>query len=98
MHFLKGLGIGFISFFLAVALFLLWPLVIVHSTVLNPHFAIAQIESLDINSLAHEIAKDNLPAEAQPYLDQIDPTLTQIKPWIDSSITTTVNSAYDYLL
>ena len=98
MQFLKGLGIGFISFFLAIALFLLWPLVIVHSTVLNPQFIIQQIQSLDINSLAHEITADSLPADAQPYLEQIDPTLTQIKPWIDSSVTSAVNSAYDYLL
>jgi hypothetical protein len=98
MQFLKGLGIGFICFFLAAALFLLWPLVIVHFSVLNPQFTITQIERLNINSLAAELAEDNLPADVQPYLNQIGPTITQIKPWIDKSTESAVNSVYDYLL
>jgi hypothetical protein len=98
MQFLKGLGIGFVSFFLATVLFLLWPLVMVHFTLLNPHFTITQIERLNLNSLATELAEDNLPTDAQPYLREIGPTITQIQPWIDSSTKSAVNSIYDYLL
>lgn len=98
MQFLKGLGIGFISFLLAAALFLLCPLVIVHFTILNPQFTITQIERLNINSLVTELAEDNLPSDIQPYLKEIGPTITQIKPWIDSSTRIATNSIYDYLL
>jgi lipopolysaccharide export LptBFGC system permease protein LptF len=94
---LKGIALGLVCFFLFIILPMLGLAYTANSTVVNPQFAAAEVQKLDIASFGHDIINDLIPAEDKPYAPAIDATMVEMKPWIDRQITTAVNGAYAYL-
>ena len=69
-----------------------------NSTILNPNFAVKEIQNLDVTEIAREYIKEQLSGEAIYYSSAIDNTLIQEKPWIDQQIKQIIFNSYDYFL
>lgn len=98
MNFLKGMALGFVGLLLFILLPSLGLAINFKSTLLNPQFIVNEAQDLDINSIVREYISKQLPPDDQRYLQAIDDTLVQLKPWIDEQVHDTVYAGYDYLL
>jgi hypothetical protein len=98
VNFLKGMALGFVGLLLFILLPSLGLAINFKSTLLNPQFIVNEAQDLDINSIVREYISKKLPPDDQRYLQAIDDTLVQLKPWIDEQVHDTVYAGYDYLL
>jgi len=97
MSFLKGLGISILNFLLFLSLSLFGLALTLNNTILNPDFIVAELDKLDIHSLATEIISEQIPQELEFMTGVIDDTIADLEPWIREQMNDTVYSGYDYL-
>lgn len=103
MRLVKKAGIAFLSFLLFVSLSGFGMGFVMNSTLLNPDFAIAQIDKLDVSALVGEMISDivpleGIPAEMEFIGDAVEDTIADLEPWIKQQTDTAIYAGYDYLL
>lgn len=106
MKFLKGLALAILGFLLSLSLCAFGFALMLNQTILNPDFAVSQVDRLDIPSLAGEfiskqISSEQIPQEIEPIMpiiaEAIDNTIADLEPWIKEQVSTGIYSFYDYL-
>jgi len=100
MNFLKALALGVLSFLLLLCLFVFGFALTLNQTVLNPDFIVAEVDRLDIPSLAEEFLSEEIPQEELPEelrIVLVD-TITKLEPIVKEQISATIYPVFDYLL
>lgn len=98
MTFLKGMAVSLLSFLLFLSLGLFAMLFMLGNTLLDAEFVAAEINRLDLSSLAGELISFQAPAE-MPYLNEvISETIDELEPWMKDELSSTIASSYDYFL
>lgn len=98
MKFLKGLALSLFGFLLFLSLTIFGFIFMLNNTLLNPDFVIAELDRLDMSSLAGELFSLEAPQEI-PYLNEvIDETIAELEPWMKEEMGTVIYSGYDYLM
>jgi hypothetical protein len=100
MKVLRGFALGLLGFLLFLSLFVFGPAFMLNSTALNPRFISAELDRLDISSLAEEIISEqppspNFPPEMRTALIE---TVDRIEPRLKQEVNAAISSIYDYLL
>jgi len=102
MNFLKGLAISLLSFILFLSLGVFGTVYMLNNTLLNPDFVSAQVDRLDISSLAREVIEPQVSGQLTPeteFLEEaIYSTIADSEPWIKEQVNAAVYSGYDYFL
>jgi hypothetical protein len=98
LQILKGIALGFVCFFLCIALLILALIFTINSTLLNPQFVNREIQNLDIPAVVHETLTNQASSLDPTFVTDIDQAITRIKPWIDTQVPFVIDSSYDYLL
>ena len=98
MNFLKGLAVSLLSFLFFLSLAFFGIIFMLGNTLLDAEFVTAEIDRLDMSSLAGElISFQDLPE--MPYLnDVIGETIDELEPWMKGELSTVIDSGYDYFL
>jgi hypothetical protein len=103
--FLKGLALSLLGLLLYISLAFLGLLFMLHSTVLNPHFVLREMEKLDVYSFVEEAIREEVvsqlvvPAGYEPYVfEVVDGTMADLRPWFKEKVRTVVYTGYDYFL
>ena len=97
MNVVRGIFSGFFSFILVVAVIALGIAVTINHTILNPDFAISELDKSDIRSIIVDQVKSQLPEE-EPYIAEIiDEVATELEPWLKEQTTEVVYAGYAYL-
>lgn len=94
----KRAAIGFLSFLLFVALSAFGLAFTANRTVLNPDFVIAQLDRLDVPSLAGEALREQIPEEMGFMAEALDDVIADLEPWIREQLSAAVYAGSDYLL
>jgi len=98
MKFLKGLALSLLSFLLFLSLTIFGFAYMLNNTLLDPDFVIAELDRLDMSSLAGELFSMQAPPK-MPYLTEvIDETIAELEPWMKEEMGTAIYSGYDYLM
>ncbi len=102
MGVLKGLGSGILSFLLFLSLVIFGIVFMVNSTVLNPDFIVAQVDNLDISTLARDIVdeqlSEDLPEEGEFLKEAAYMIIDEQEPWLKEQVNNAVYIGYDFLL
>ena len=102
MNFLKGLAISIMTLILFLSLAVFGTVFMLKSTLLNPEFVVAQVDRLDISSLAREVIEEQvggqIPPEAEFLEEAMYSTIADNEPWIKEQASAAIYSGYDYLL
>ena len=100
MKFLKSLALSLLSFLLFLSLSTFGLLFMVNSTILNPDFVTAEINRLDVSSLAEEILSEQIPTGEFPeeLRTVLVNTINDVEPWLKEEISAAVYSGYDYFM
>ena len=103
MSLVKKAGIVFLSFLLFVSLSVFGMAFAMNRTILNPEFAIAQIDRLDVPALAGELLREQVPLEEVPgemgfIVEAVEDTIADLEPWMKQQTNTVIYAGYDYLL
>jgi len=94
----KRAAIAFLGFLLFLSLSVLGLAFTLNRTVLNPDFAISQLDRLDVPSLAGERLIEQIPEEMGFVAEYLDDMITDLEPWIREQERAAVYTGYDYLL
>jgi len=99
----KKAGIAFLSFLLFSSLSVFGMGFVMNRTLLNPDFAIAQIDRLDVPALAGEMLREQVPLEEisgeMSFIgDAVEDTIADLEPWLKQQTNTVIYAGYDYLL
>ena len=98
MKFLKGLALFILGFLLFWSLFIFGIAFTLNQTILNPDFAISQVNRLDITSIAGDMLKEQVPKEMEQFTGKVvDDTIADLKPWLKEQTGDVIYSFYDYL-
>jgi len=102
MKFLKGLALAVLGFLLFLSLSVFGLVLTLNQTILNPGFVASQVDKLDIPSLAEDILSEEIPPEAEEFMDEImtevaNDTVADLEPWIKQQVSASIYSFYDYL-
>ena len=106
MNFFKSFGLAILGVFLFLSLSFFGLVFTLDQTFLNPDFTVAQVEKLDIASLAEDIVRDQVISQATiPITLPIDifiagavnETITDLEPWLKQQARDVTYSIYDYL-
>ncbi|GAI53925.1 unnamed protein product, partial [marine sediment metagenome] len=82
MRIVTGVFSGIFSFVLVAALVALGIVITLNLTILNPDFAISELDKLDGYSIITDKVREQIPTE-EPYMAQIvDETITELEPWL----------------
>ena len=98
MKFLKGLALSLLSFLLFLSLSVFGLVLTLNYTILNPDFAVSEVNKLDISSLAGEFISQQIPEEGEFMAGAIDDAIADLEPWIKEQASTAIYSSYDYLM
>ncbi len=102
MNFLKGLAISILTLILFLSLAVFGTVFMLKATLLNPDFVVAQVDRLDVSSLAREAIEGQvsgqLPPEAEFLEEALYGAIADSEPWIKEQVSTAIYSGYDYLL
>ena len=100
MKFLKGLAISLLSFLLFLSLSIFGFSFMLNSTILNPDFVTAELDNLDVSSLAGEVLSQQVSAGDFPeeLATPIVNTITKLELPIKGQVNAATYSIYDYLL
>lgn len=102
MKVLKGVTIAVLSLLLFLSLSVFGTAFTLKATLLDPDFFVAEVQKIDITSLAGELADraiaGQLPAEAQFLNKAVQKTIVEQDAWIREQSSAALYSAYDYLL
>jgi len=97
MRIVTGVFSGIFSFVLAVALVALGIVITLNLTILNPDFAISELEKLDAYSIITDKVREQIPT-GEPYMAQIvDETITELEPWLREQTNIALYGIYAYL-
>lgn len=97
MRIVTGVFSGIFSFVLAAALVALGIVITLNLTILNPDFAISEIDKLDAYSIITDKVREQIPTE-EPYMAQIvDETITELEPWLRDQTNIALYGIYAYL-
>lgn len=97
MHIVRGVFSGICSSVLVAALVALGIVISLNLTMLNPDFAISELDKLDGYSIISDKVRDEIPAE-EPYVAQlVDETIIELEPWLRDQTNTAVHAIYAYL-
>jgi len=80
MNFLKGLAVSLLSFLLFFSLALFGVIFMLDNTLLDPDFVTAEINRLDMSSLAGEFLSEQIPQEESYTAEVLDKTITDLEP------------------
>jgi len=100
MKILKGLALGLLASLLFLSLSIFGWAFTLNSTILNPNFITAELDRIDVPSLAEEILSEQMLGEELPeeltstLLDTIDRLESPVKEQLNA----TIHAIYDYLL
>jgi len=103
MKFLKGFGLVILSLLLFLSLSVFGTVLTLNQTILNPDFVVSQVDRLDIPSLAEDILSEQVPPEAEEFMNEefmvevISDTITDLEPWLKEQARDGIYSIYDYL-
>jgi len=106
MNFFKSFGLAILGVFLFLSLSFFGLVFTLDQTFLNRDFTVAQVEKLDIASLAEDIVRDQVISQATiPITLPIDifiagavnETITDLEPWLKQQARDVTYSIYDYL-
>lgn len=102
MNFLKALGATILTLLLFLSLGVFSMLFTLNNTLLNPDFVVAQVDRLEVASLAREVTEGQisgeLPPEAEFLEEAIYGTIADNEPWIKEQVRAAIYSFYDFLL
>ncbi|MFC1912985.1 hypothetical protein ACFLX7_02175 [Chloroflexota bacterium] len=100
MKFLKGLALTLLGFLLFLSLSIFSTLFLLNSTLLNPNFITAELDSFEVSSMAETIISEQLPPEEYPeeLRQAIVDTVTGLEPVVKEQVNAVIHSTYDYLL
>ncbi|MBI2287698.1 MAG: hypothetical protein HYU83_01725 [Chloroflexi bacterium] len=99
MTFLKNLTLSLLSFLLFLSLSFFGLAFTLNKTLLNPYFVAAEINRLDISSLAGEIISVQTPGGSPISLETtLVNTIPQLEPLLKEQVNAIIHSTYDYLL
>ena len=97
MRVVRGVFSGIFSFLLVAALVALGIVITLNLTILNPDFAISELDKLDGYSIITDKVREQIPAE-EPYMAQIvDETITELEPWLRDQTNIALYGIYAYL-
>ncbi len=98
MKFVKGLTLGLLIFLLSLSLFIFGLALTLNYTILNPDFAVFELDRLDIPSLTKELLSQQIPQD-EPYIAEVtNNTIADLEPWIREQMRAGIYSGYDYML
>jgi len=101
MNFLKGLTVSLLTFLLFLSLAAFGIVFTLNSTLLNPDFIVAQVDRLDISSLAREVAEEQISGEFPPELAFLEDALYDViadnEPWLKEQASAGIYTFYDFL-
>ncbi|MFC2001612.1 hypothetical protein ACFLUZ_03800 [Chloroflexota bacterium] len=106
MNFLKGLVLSLLSFLLFLSLSIFGIAFTVKSTLLNPDFVVAEVNKLEVSSLARELIdkqlSEQLPQEAgfpqEIIKEAIYSVISDQEPWLKEQVSAAIYAGYDFLL
>jgi len=102
MNFLKALAISILTLLLFLSLAMFGMVFMLNSTLLNPDFVVAQVDRLDVASLAREVIEPQVSGQVPPEMafleEAIYSTIADNEPWIKEQVSAAVYSGYDYFL
>jgi len=102
MKFLKGLALFLLSSLLFLSLTVFGFAYMLNNTLLNPDFVIAELDKLDVTSLARDVFSEQvagqIPPEAEFATGAVDETIAELDPWIREESRNAIYSSYDYFL
>ena len=85
-------------FLLSLSLFIFGLALTLNYTILNPDFAISELDRLDIPSLTKELLSQQIPQD-EPYIAEVtNNTIADLEPWIREQMRAGIYSGYDYML
>ncbi len=98
MKIFKSLVSSLLSFLLFSSLSVLGLAFMLDRTLLNPDFVVAEINQLDVSSVAQALFSQQAPSSS-PYLSEaIEKTIAQLEPMVKERVGTATHIVYDYLL
>ncbi len=98
MNFLKGLALSLLSPLLLLSLSVFGFALTLNYTLLNPDFAVYEVDRLDMPSLVEEWLGQQIPPD-EPYLAEVlNETITDLEPWIEDQVHAGIYTSYDYFL
>lgn len=110
MQFLKGLAISLLSLLLFLSLSLFSVTFMLNKTILNPDFAVYQLNKLDLSSLAKEMVIDQISQDIGQQITQQFPgaqllineilnnTMAELEPWMKERANEIIYATYDYMV
>lgn len=110
MQFLKGLAISLLSLLLFLSLSLFSVTFMLNKTILNPDFAVYQLNKLDLSSLAKEMVIDQISQDIGQQITQQFPgaqllineilnnTMADLEPWMKERANEIIYATYDYMV
>ena len=100
MKFLKSLALGLFGFFLFLFLSIFGFAFQLNQTILNPDFITAELDELDVSSLAEELISEQILEEEFPEElgAAIVSTITYLESSVKEQVSAATHSIYDYLL
>ena len=106
MKILKGFALAILSLLLFLSLSVFGIAYTLNSTLLNPDFVAAEVDKLDISSIAGDLLSgqigENLPEEARFLEGTVSTVVSEIisaqEPWIKEQVSAAIHSGYDFLL
>ena len=98
MKVLKVLALILLSFLLFLSLSIFGLALTLNLTILNPDFAVSELDKLDIPSLTKDLLSQQIPQDVPYIAEVVDNTIADLEPWIRDQTHDTIYSGYDYLL
>lgn len=97
MGIVRGVFSGILSSVLVATLVALGIIISLNLTILNPDFAISELDKLDGYSIISDKVREQIPSE-EPYVAQlVDETIIELEPWLRDQTNTAVHAIYAYL-
>ncbi len=96
---MKGFAVGLLNFLLFLSIAALGLAFMLNATLLNPGFAISELDKVDIPTLVEEFVSEDTTQQELPEEFRITlvDTITKLEPQIKEQISATIYPVYDYL-
>jgi len=97
VHVVRGVFSGIFGCVLVAALVALGTIISLNLTVLNPDFAISELDKLGGYSMISDKVREQIPVEG-PYVAQlVDETIIELEPWLREQTNSAVYAIHAYL-
>ena len=98
MDFFKGLVLSLLSLFLFMSLSTFGGMMMLKQTLLDPAFAISQVDRLDVSLLAEELLSEHISEEEEFAAEVVSITIADLEPWMKEQASALIYSGYDYFM